>query len=269
MIEAAEARGADRAGPHDDRRGHERQHRHRARVRVRRQGLRPDPHAPAGDEPRARGAAAALRRAGAHHRVDGRHERGGRRRAGAGPRPDDFWLPDQFSNPANPEAHRRTTGPEIWEALDGKRRLPRRRRRHRRHDHRRRRVPEGAQPGRCQVVAVEPAASPVLSGGRARAAQDPGHRRGLRPAGARPRRCSTRSSPSTTRTRSRPRALAARREGVLCRHLVRRRAVRRARRSPRAPEAAGKRIAVVLPDSRRALRLDAVLRPRAGRAGAA
>src|SRR5918998_853178 len=35
-------------------------------------------------------------------------------------RDGDAWLPDQFSNPANPEAHRRTTGPEIWEALDGK-----------------------------------------------------------------------------------------------------------------------------------------------------
>src|SRR3954465_12181193 len=32
----------------------------------------------------------------------------------------DAWLPDQFSNPANPAAHRRTTGPEIWEALDGR-----------------------------------------------------------------------------------------------------------------------------------------------------
>src|SRR3954449_12154593 len=32
----------------------------------------------------------------------------------------DFFLPDQFSNPANPEAHRRATGPELWEALDGK-----------------------------------------------------------------------------------------------------------------------------------------------------
>src|SRR5918996_1149163 len=30
------------------------------------------------------------------------------------------WLPDQFSNPANPDIHRRTTGPEIWNALDGK-----------------------------------------------------------------------------------------------------------------------------------------------------
>ena len=34
-------------------------------------------------------------------------------------RDPDVWLPDQFSNPANPEVHRRTTGPELWEALDG------------------------------------------------------------------------------------------------------------------------------------------------------
>src|SRR5207302_3130416 len=33
---------------------------------------------------------------------------------------DDVFLPDQFSNPANPEIHRRTTGPEIWDALDGR-----------------------------------------------------------------------------------------------------------------------------------------------------
>src|ERR1019366_6510894 len=33
---------------------------------------------------------------------------------------DDVFLPDQFSNPANPEIHRRTTGPEIWEALEGR-----------------------------------------------------------------------------------------------------------------------------------------------------
>jgi cysteine synthase A len=31
----------------------------------------------------------------------------------------DVFLPDQFSNPANPEIHRRTTGPEIERALDG------------------------------------------------------------------------------------------------------------------------------------------------------
>src|ERR671917_52725 len=40
--------------------------------------------------------------------------------AQAPPRDEDFWLPDQFSNPANPEAHRRSTGPEIWDALDGR-----------------------------------------------------------------------------------------------------------------------------------------------------
>jgi cysteine synthase A len=33
---------------------------------------------------------------------------------------DDVFLPDQFSNPANPEIHRRTTAPEILEALDGR-----------------------------------------------------------------------------------------------------------------------------------------------------
>jgi cysteine synthase A len=32
---------------------------------------------------------------------------------------DDVFLPNQFANPANPEAHRRTTGPELWADLDG------------------------------------------------------------------------------------------------------------------------------------------------------
>ena len=31
----------------------------------------------------------------------------------------DAYMPDQFSNPANPAIHRTTTGPEIWDALDG------------------------------------------------------------------------------------------------------------------------------------------------------
>jgi cysteine synthase len=75
----------------------------------------------------------------------------------------DVFLPDQFSNPANPEIHRRSTGPEIWEAMDG-------------------RVDvfvagvgtggtitgvgevlKSQNPG-CRVIAVEPSASAVLSG---------------------------------------------------------------------------------------------------------
>lgn len=78
---------------------------------------------------------------------------------------DDVFLPDQFSNPANPEIHRRTTGPEIWDALDGRVDV----------------FVAGVGTGgtitgagevlkqrnpHCRVVAVEPRSSPVLSGGR-------------------------------------------------------------------------------------------------------
>ncbi len=75
----------------------------------------------------------------------------------------DVFLPDQFSNPANPEVHRRTTGPEIIEALDGRVDA----------------LVAGVGTGgtitgvgevlrsrnpRCRIVAVEPTASAVLSG---------------------------------------------------------------------------------------------------------
>ncbi|TLY18223.1 MAG: cysteine synthase A [Nitrospirae bacterium] len=75
-----------------------------------------------------------------------------------------YFMPDQFSNPANPAIHRRTTAVEIWEALNGK------------IDAFVAAVGTGGTITGCgevfkernprvQVIAVEPAGSPVLSGG--------------------------------------------------------------------------------------------------------
>ena len=76
------------------------------------------------------------------------------------------FIPDQFNNPANPLAHYRTTGPEIWRDTEGK------------VDILVASVGTGGtlsgtgrylkeQNPALQVVAVEPDASPLLSGGQA------------------------------------------------------------------------------------------------------
>jgi cysteine synthase A len=161
-------------------------------------------------------------------------------------RGDDVWLPDQFSNPANPEAHYRTTGPEIWEAMDG------------RVDY----LVAGVGTGGtitgaggflkernrdCRVVAVEPAASAVLTGDRPWPHKIQGIGAGFIPP-VLDRRLLDEVIPVDDEDALETARVAARREGVLI-GISGGAALWAALQLAQRDEAAGRRIAVVLPDS--------------------
>ena len=101
------------------------------------------------------------------------------------------FQPNQYANPANPEAHYRSTGPEIWGQTAGRITHLVGRRRHRRHDHRLRALPARAQPGPGRHRR-RPGRLDLLQR-RGQAVPDRGRRRGLlardlRPHGRRPLR---------------------------------------------------------------------------------
>jgi cysteine synthase len=159
---------------------------------------------------------------------------------------DDAWLPEQFSNPNNPLAHERGTGPEILEALDGDVDV----------------FVAGAGTGgtvtgvgraikarnpRAKVVAVEPAASPVLCGGRPGPHRIQGIGPGFKPAvldlGVVDEVLQCPDDDAIAMAH-----LAARREGVLC-GMSCGAALWGAAQLAARPEHRGQRIATVLPDS--------------------
>ena len=167
MIEAAEKAGLLKQG-HGDHRADQRQYRHRAGVCLRARARLPADPDHAGDDEHGAPAAAEDpgRRAGAdrrRRRDEGRDREGGG--AGRGTRRTAF-MPQQFNNPANPEIHRKTTAEEIWNDTDGKVDI----------------FVAGVGTGgtitgvgevlkanetrRVKIIAVEPADSPVLSGGK-------------------------------------------------------------------------------------------------------
>jgi cysteine synthase len=181
-------------------------------------------------------------------------------------RDGEAWLPDQFANPANPEAHRRTTGPELWDALDG------------RVDY----LVAGVGTGgtitgaggylkernpRLKVIAVEPASSPVLSGG----APGPHKIQGIGAGFVPPvldRSLLDEIVPVDDEDALETARLAARREGVLT-GISGGAALFVALEIARRPEARGTRVAVVLPDSGERYVSTPFFAPEPERAGAA
>ncbi len=156
------------------------------------------------------------------------------------------FIPGQFDNPANPAAHRSSTGPEIWRDTDGK------------IDIFVAGVGTGgtlsgvgehlkAQNPNVRIVAVEPAASPLLSGGQAGA-------HGLQGIGANfipenlNRAVIDEIIPVTEEEAYAAGRLLARREGILC-GITSGAALHAATLLARRPENRGKLIVSLLPDT--------------------
>ena len=156
------------------------------------------------------------------------------------------FIPNQFANPSNPEAHRKTTGPEIWEDTDGN------------IDIFVATVGTGgtitgtgaylkSQNPNIQIIAVEPAASPLLSQGKA----GPHKIQGI---GANfiPKVLDTgiydEIIPVTTEEAYATGRLLGKTEGILC-GISSGAALYAAMEVAKRPENAGKTVAVLLPDT--------------------
>lgn len=156
------------------------------------------------------------------------------------------WTPGQFDNPANPLAHERTTGPEIWRDTDGElaafvacvgtggavsgagRYLKR-------------------QDPSVRVIAVEPATSPLLSEGRAGAHGIQGIGASFVPATLERSVLDEVLTVTDEEAFAAARALA-REEGLLA-GISSGAAVAAAARVARRPEFAGRRVVALLPDT--------------------
>lgn len=156
------------------------------------------------------------------------------------------FIPGQFENPANPDAHYRTTGPEIWQDTDGKIDL----------------FVAGVGTGgtitgvsrylkeqnpAIHVAAVEPADSPVLSGGKAGPHKLQGIGAGFVPAALNQQAYDEVLTVTTEQAFEASRALG-RAEGVLA-GISSGAALAGAIRLAKLPENAGKTIVTLLPDT--------------------
>ncbi|HOI14189.1 MAG TPA: pyridoxal-phosphate dependent enzyme, partial [Methanoculleus sp.] len=160
--------------------------------------------------------------------------------------PNVYFIPQQFENPANPAVHRRTTAEEIWRDTDGAVDA----------------VVAGVGTGGTitgvaevvkarrpsfRAIAVEPAESPVLSGGQAGPHRIQGIGAGFVPGVLRTDLVDEVVRVASADAFAMARQLA-REEGILA-GISSGAAVHAAREVARRPEYEGKTIVVILPDT--------------------